>query len=298
MEDQTAGPRAAPAAPDRVWLVGCGAMGGALAERWAAFGLGFPRLAIIDPAPRGPVPAGLRLLAAPADAAGLAPGPTAVVLAVKPQQLREAAQALAPWLVHPPLIVSVLAGVRLSTLAALLPGGRLVRAMPNLPARIGKGVTVLHAPALDAADRAQAEWLFRTAGEVIWLDDETRFDAVTALSGSGPAYVFRMIEAMAGAGEAAGLEAGLAETLARMTVIGTAALAEAGGESAAALRQQVTSPGGTTEAGLDALDGAGALSALMRATVRAASERARVLAAQAEALLAEAEPPAREASAP
>ena len=295
MQDpDVAGGALAPAL-ERIWLVGCGAMGSALAERWIAAGLAAARLTVIDPDPRGEVPAGAARVATAADAAARAAAPTAVVLAVKPQQLREAADDLHRWLVHPPLLVSMLAGVRLATLAQLFPGARLARIMPNTPARLGRAITVAHAPSLEEADRAAVAWLCAAAGAVRWLDEESRLDAVTAISGSGPAYLFRFIEALAGAGEAAGLDPDTATALARETVVGAAALAGASDSPVATLRQQVTSPGGTTEAGLDVLDGDGALSALLRATVRAAAERSRALAAQAEVLAQHPEPPLREA---
>ncbi len=292
--------RGLPAALERVWLVGCGAMGSALATRWLACGLAAERLTIIDPAPRGALAgdpaARVACVATPEAAAVRAAAPTAVVLAVKPQQLRAVAGGLLPWLVHPPLLVSMLAGVRLQTLGALFPGARRARIMPNSPARLGCGITVVYAPRLDGGDRAAVDWLCAAAGAVRWLDEEACLDAVTAISGSGPAYVFRFIEALAGAGEAAGLDREMAMALARQTVVGAGTLAGASDLPVADLRHEVTSPGGTTEAGLDVLDGDGALSALLRATVRAAAERSRVLAAQAEADSAGGDVPLREAT--
>jgi pyrroline-5-carboxylate reductase len=141
---------------------------------------------------------------------------------------------------------------------------------------VGQGATALYGD-VSPEDRALAEALMRAAGSVVWLDDEAQFDAVTGVSGSGPAYVFRFIEALAAAAEAAGLPPELAATLARETVTGAAALAAEAGESAAELRVQVTSPKGTTEAGLRALDGAGELTGLLTRTVAAAAERSREL---------------------
>jgi pyrroline-5-carboxylate reductase len=285
-----------PGALDRLWLVGCGAMGSALLCRWLEAGIAPEQAAIIDPAPRGQLPDGVRIFATPAEASAQAPLPTTVVLAVKPQQLLQVAGSLQPWLVHSPLLVTMLAGVRSATLSSLFPGARIARIMPNTPARIGMGITVAHGPGLDAGDSEAVAFLCRAAGELLWMEEEARFDAVTALSGSGPAYLFRFVEALAGAGEAAGLDAASAMALARATVTGAAALAAETDTPIAQLRQQVTSAGGTTEAGLDVLDGDGALSALMRATVRAAAERSRTLAAQAEALVEDADAPAREAA--
>ncbi|MFN7175508.1 MAG: pyrroline-5-carboxylate reductase [Thermaurantiacus sp.] len=296
MQDGFSASVPAPDALDRLWLVGCGAMGGALLGRWLEAGLAADRVTIIDPAPRGPVPEGVRSFSTFGEASVLAPLPTAVVLAVKPQQLREVASSLQPALVEPPLLVTMLAGVRSATIGALFPGARVARIMPNTPAGIGKGITVAHGPALDQADADAVAFLCRAAGDMLWMEEEARFDAVTALSGSGPAYLFRFIEALAGAGEAAGLDSQSAIVLARATVGGAAALALETDAPVATLRQQVTSAGGTTEAGLDVLDGDGALSALMRATVRAAAERSRMLAAQAESLVQQADPVAREAA--
>lgn len=267
---------------ESLWLVGCGQMGGAMLSRWLAAGLPAGAVTVIDPAPRGiasndPV----RRVATPQEAPT---PPSMVVLAVKPQQLAEVAPAVRAALgAQRPVILSMLAGVRVPTLASLFPGLPVARIMPNLPARIGMGATALHAPALDAMDRAAIDALLRACGIAVVLEDEARFDAVTALSGSGPAFLFRFMEALAGAGEAAGLDPEVAKVLALQTVAGAAAMAVSSGLPLATLRQQVTSPGGTTEAGLDVLDGDGALSALLRSTVRAAAERSRALAATAEA---------------
>lgn len=267
----------------RVWLVGCGAMGGTLLDRWLDAGLPSSAVTVIDPAPQGLPPRYPGAVVADADAAVTQmPEPTMVVLGIKPQMLASVAAGLAPRLAHRPLIVSMLAGVRTATLAALFPGAPLVRIMPNLPARIGRGTTALFAAGATAQDVAAAEWLMAAAGSLLWLDDESRFDAVTAVSGSGPAFLFRFVEALAGAAEAAGLDSQVAQRLALETVAGAAELAAKSGLSPAHLRQQVTSPNGTTQAGLDVLDGDGLLSSLMRATVRAAAERSRALAAQAD----------------
>lgn len=276
----------------RIWVVGCGQMAGALVERWLGAGLPGSALLAVDPAPRA-LPAGLACVPALADAAERMPDPTLLVLGVKPQTLAEVGRAFAALGPLPgrPLLLSMLAGVRVQTLASLFPGLPVARIMPNLPARVGAGVTALFAPALAIADRAAVEWLLAAAGDIVALEEESRFDAVTALSGSGPAFLYRFIEALAGAGEAAGLDARTAQTLARRTVEGAAALLAATDETPAELRHKVTSPHGTTEAGLDVLDGDGALSALLRATVRAAAERARALAAAAEADVEDAKSP-------
>jgi pyrroline-5-carboxylate reductase len=273
-------------APRRLWLVGCGAMGGALLSRWLVAGLDPSRVTVVDPAPGG-LPArfeGAVLPDLPGALAG-GPPPDLLVLAIKPQALAGLAEQVRPALAGDTVLVSMLAGVRVSTLAALFPGVPIARIMPNTPARIGRGISALYAPGLDAASRDQVRALLSAAGTVVSVDEETRFDAITALSGSGPAFLFRYIEAFAGAGEAAGLDPETAALLAEHTVVGAAALLAEGLGTPASLRQQVTSPNGTTQAGLDVLDGDGALSSLLRATVRAAAERSRALAGAAEAAI-------------
>jgi len=189
-----------------VWLLGCGNMGGALLWRWLAEGIG--PVAVIDPAPRA-LPPGVAAVAEPPSGR-----PDVIVLAVKPQFWREAAAPLAAGAGPLTLIVSVMAGVSLAEIAALFPQSPLIRAMPNTPAAIGQGATALYTTAGDIAQGA-AEALFGPVGTTVWLDDEADFDAVTALSGSGPAYVFAFIEALAAAGVAAGLAPALAARLAR-----------------------------------------------------------------------------------
>ena len=269
----------------RVWLVGCGAMGGALLGRWLESGLPAESITVVDPAPTG-VPEGFTGAVVPdaISACGPAADPTLMVLGIKPQLLPQLAPGLGRLLRPPPLILSMLAGVRTNTLGAFFPGAPLIRIMPNTPARIGRGVTALYASNVDKADIAAANWLMEAAGTALWLEDESKFDAVTAVSGSGPAFLFRFVEALAGAAESAGLEPEMAQQLALQTVAGAAELARQSDVSPAVLRQQVTSPNGTTQAGLDMLDGDGLLSSLLRSTVRAAAERSRTLAAQADAL--------------
>jgi pyrroline-5-carboxylate reductase len=176
----------------------------------------------------------------------------------------------------------MLAGARIETLKSVFPGAEVVRMMPNTPARIGRGMTALYADDAGAGVRTAVEWLADAAGRWLWLEAEEQFDAVTGLSGSGPAYLFRFIEALADAGVAVGLPADIAGTLALQTVAGAAQLAARSDLSPAKLREQVTSPNGTTVAGLQRLDGDGLLSSLMRSTVRAATERSRQMAAEGE----------------
>ncbi len=274
-------PAAFPEGP--LWLVGCGAMGGALLSRWLAAGLSASDILVIDPAPRG-LPPGFSGTVAAKAAGAVGRPPSVVVLGVKPQQIAEVAADIASA-ASGALLVSMLAGVRTATLAHLFAGARISRIMPNMPARIGRGLTTLYGPGLEDHDRTVLEALFGPAGATLWIDDEGRFDAVTALAGSGPAFLFRFIEALAGAGEAAGLEPEMAARMALQTVSGAAELAATSDLGPGALRQQVTSPNGTTQAGLDVLDGDGALSSLLRATIRAAAERSRALATAAEAAI-------------
>ena len=254
------------AAVQSLWLAGCGNMGGALLDRWLASGLPAEGVTVIDP--KADAPAGVRLVTAPQGAA-----PRVLVLAVKPQMFDAAAEALAPHVSPATLVVSVIAGIRLDRLAARF-GPRVVRIMPNTPARVGKGVTGLFGD-VAPEDRALAEALTDAAGRSLWLDSESQFDALTGVSGSGPAYVYAFIESLAAAGQAAGLPHDVADMLARDTVVGAAALAERSEESAAVLRQRVTSPNGTTQAGLDMLRTP--LDELMVRTVAAAADRSREL---------------------
>ncbi|HML07433.1 MAG TPA: pyrroline-5-carboxylate reductase [Xanthobacteraceae bacterium] len=260
-------------------LVGAGKMGGALLEGWLRLGLDPTRLAVIEPSPTPQISAlavrGVRLnpdVRALTDVA-------AIVIAVKPQIAAEVLPALASMIGPSTLVVSIMAGRTLQFLAAALKRPRaLVRAMPNIPAAIGRGVTVAVAPHASAAQRELAHGLLAATGAVEWIDDETLMDAVTAVSGSGPAYVFLLAEAMAQAGVAAGLSAPLAVALARETVAGSGELLHRSALDAAALRESVTSPGGTTAAALAVLMGQNGLAPLMRKAVEAATRRSRELA--------------------
>lgn len=253
-------------------LVGCGRMGGAMLRGWLAQGLQPGAVTVIDPrlAPEWQ-DKGLRVNAP------LPANPAVLVLAVKPQMMADALGEL-PRL-DDTLVLSVAAGTTIATFEAVFPGAAIVRVMPNTPAAIGKGIS-----AMIGNDRATdahldlAEALMGAVGRVVRLDSEDQMDAVTGLSGSGPAYVFHMIEAMAKAGEAQGLSPALSLELARMTVAGAGALAIDADEDPAVLRENVTSPGGTTAAGLNVLmDAQTGLPPLMARTVAAATERGREL---------------------
>ncbi|QIR85378.1 pyrroline-5-carboxylate reductase [Paracoccus sp. AK26] len=253
-------------------LVGCGRMGGAMLRGWLAHGLEPGAVTVIDPrlSPEWQ-DKGLRVNAdLPAD-------PAVLVLAVKPQMMAEALGGV-PRL-SDTLVLSVAAGTTIATFEAAFPGAPIIRVMPNTPAAIGQGISAMigNGLATDAhLDLAQA--LMAAVGRVVRLEREDQMDAVTGLSGSGPAYVFHLIEAMAKAGEAQGLPADLSLELARMTVAGAGALAIDADEDPAVLRENVTSPGGTTAAGLQVLmDPDNGLPPLMARTVAAATERGREL---------------------
>jgi pyrroline-5-carboxylate reductase len=268
--------------PQTLILVGAGKMGGAMLRGWLAGGLPAAGVTLIDPAP---APDMLALAAShgltlnPANDC-LAP-PDVLVLAVKPQMLDSAAPRLERLAGSETMALSIMAGKTIADIQARLPKTRaFVRVMPNTPAAVGKGAAAGFANgAVDARQRAWAEQLMRTVGMFDWVADEGLIDAVTAISGSGPAYVFAMVEAMARAGEAVGLPADLAMRLARATVEGAGELLFREPEvPAAQLRVNVTSPGGTTAAALAVLQGEDGLDTLMARAAAAAFRRARELA--------------------
>lgn len=259
-------------------LAGAGKMGGAMLTGWLAQGGDPARIAVVEPAPSDEIGAfaqrGVRLNPDPAT---LGPA-AALVIAVKPQVFREVAPGLRPYVGPDTLVISVMAGVTMATIAASC-GGRVVRTIPNTPAAIGRGITAA-VPGADVtpAQRALADALLRATGAVEWIDDESLIDAITAVSGSGPAYVFLLAEAMAQAGVAAGLPDGLAARLARATVAGAGELLHRSPLDAATLRQNVTSPGGTTAAALAVLMADDGVPGLMTRAVAAATRRSRELA--------------------
>jgi pyrroline-5-carboxylate reductase len=260
-----------------ILLVGGGRMGGAMLRGWQERGLA-PSV-VLDPAPetavlRAPnvevvgsasaIPAGFR--------------PEAVVLAVKPQVAAAALPTVA-LRVGDAVALSIMAGRNLAGLAGMLPGASLVRAMPNTPAAIGRGISVACAgPGVSEPQRALCDALLAAVGEVAWVEDEALLDAVTAVSGSGPAYVFLLAELLERAAVEQDLPPALARQLARATVAGAGALLAASGEDAAALRRAVTSPGGTTERALAVLMDDAAWPAALSRAVAAATERSRELA--------------------
>jgi pyrroline-5-carboxylate reductase len=257
-------------------LAGAGKMGGAMLTGWLAGGLDAKRVVVIEPQPSPEIVAlvakGVRL--SPKDAGAV----ETLVVAVKPQSFREAGAALKPFAGPSTLVVSIMAGATIASISEVC-GGAVVRAMPNTPAAIGRGITVaVAAKNVSAAQRATADALLQAIGKVEWVDDETLMDAVTAVSGSGPAYVFLLAEELARAGVEAGLPAELATRLARETVAGSGELLRRSEASTATLRQNVTSPGGTTAAALDVLMGTEGMQPLMIRAIAAATKRSRELA--------------------
>ncbi len=263
----------------RLLLLGAGKMGSAMIDGWLARGLDPRKLAVIEPQPANSVKALARRGVALNPSGKLSPA-SAVVIAVKPQSAPEAVASLAPFVGKGTLAVSIMAGRPLRFLEQALPQGTaIVRSMPNTPAAIGRGITVACPNGkVTPRQRKVAADLLAAIGKVEWVSDEGLMDAVTAVSGSGPAYVFLLAEAMAQAGIAAGLPQDLAMTLARETVAGSGELLNQSPLDAATLRQNVTSPGGTTAAALALLMGDRGLAQLMEQAIAAATARSRELA--------------------
>ena len=263
-------------------LVGAGKMGGALLDGWLARGLDPAKVVVLDPAPPPEVAAllakhGVRHVA---EAPNLSGPPAVMLMAVKPQVM-DAVLAPIRGLAGPrTVVVSIAAGRTIASFEKhFAPGTAVIRTMPNTPAAIGRGITVCTGnSSVGARERAMCEALLAAVGEVGWVEDEGLIDAVTAVSGSGPAYVFLMVEAMAAAGVKAGLDPALSMRLARATVAGSGELLHRSDLAAATLRQNVTSPGGTTAAALGVLMAPDGLEALMTRAVEAAARRGRELA--------------------
>jgi pyrroline-5-carboxylate reductase len=278
MTRNTKDPHSLAAVPGTLVLVGAGKMGGALLGGWLARKLPPRKLVVLEPQPSKAIKAlarrGVRINPKRAVA-----NVAAIVIAAKPQTAPEALPALAPLVGKNTVAVSIMAGRTLKFLEGAMPGLAIVRAMPNTPAAIGRGITVAVGNARAGAKaRRLAHALLAATGTVEWVKDEALMDAVTAVSGSGPAYVFLLAEAMAQAGEAAGLPGALAEKLARETVAGSGELLHRSAEPAATLRQNVTSPGGTTAAALAVLMNQDGLAPLMTKAVAAATRRGKELA--------------------
>jgi pyrroline-5-carboxylate reductase len=263
-------------------LVGCGKMGSALVQGWLANGIAAQDIVVVEPgsAARDAVsPLGV---AVHTDAALIDPAfrPRVVVIAVKPWVTEAALPAYRPYVRSGCVFLSIVAGRAIRAIEASLgDAAAVVRAMPNTPAAVRRGMTVLCANRrVQKADRAVSGALMASVGDVAWVEDESLMDAVTAVSGSGPAYVFFLIECLAEAAVIAGLPSELAARLARQTVVGAAELARQSDSSPAQLREAVTTPGGTTEAALKVLMGGNGLQPLFNRAVIAAAQRSRELA--------------------
>jgi pyrroline-5-carboxylate reductase len=264
-------------------LAGAGSMGHALLAGWLQGGLEPARIMVQDPAPQPHIRQELeaRGIKLHTGVEAVPEPPAVLLLAVKPQVMDEVLAQLAKLVGSGTVVVSIAAGRQIAGLAAHLPEGTaVVRAMPNTPASVGRGITVAVGNAhVTGAQRDTCDRLLRAVGEVAWVDDEGLIDAVTAVSGSGPAYVFYLAECLAEAGVAAGLAPALARQLARATVAGAGELLHRSLLDAGTLRRNVTSPGGTTAAALEVLTAEHeGLPELMRNAVAAAARRSRELA--------------------
>lgn len=256
-------------------LLGCGKMGSAMLQGWLADGLPTASVHVIDPYPSDWVKSTNVHVNK-----GLPASPAIVLIAVKPQMMGDALPAIQAMATGESLFVSVAAGVTLSTYEDILGADNpIIRAMPNTPAAVGRGITALIGNArVTEAHLSLAEGLLQAVGQTVRLDNEDQMDAVTGVSGSGPAYVFHLIETLAAAGEAQGLPADLAMKLARATVGGAGVLAEEAEDSPAQLRVNVTSPNGTTQAALEVLmDEESGFPALLKRAVKAATDRSKEL---------------------
>ena len=269
--------------PAPTWFVGAGNMGGSIIAGWRAAGLDLSPLTAIDPA--GKPIEGVRLALSAADAG---PPPKMVVLAFKPQKLDEVAAQLAPLLSADTIVVSILVGVEAASLRQRFPeAAAIIRAMPNLPVAIRRGVTGLYGEGVDERTKKQVGELFAALGFAMWMVDEAKLAAMGSVAGAGPAYVARFIAALAKAGEKTGLSAETAATVALETVLGTAWMAATTGETMDDVARRVASPKGTTEAGLRVLDHDQVLDQLIGLTIDAAARRGAELAEEAKGSLAE-----------
>ena len=266
-----------PLLPGPLWLVGCGNMGSAMLDGWLASGVDPAHVSVIRPSGT-PVGHDIRVTTEyPEDEV-----PAIVLLAMKPHQLDLAAPGLAPILDRETILISILAGTELASLRDRFQVPRtIVKAMPNLPVRLGKGVVGLFSDSRDLAGRNAVTGLMASLGHAEWFDDEQLFQLAGVLTGAGPAFLFRFVDALARAAERLGLPGEQAARLAAAMVEGAAALAVAAEERPEQLAQRVASPGGTTEAGLAALDGDEALAELVARTLDAARRRSLEMAAEA-----------------
>jgi len=271
--------------PQPTWFIGCGNMGGAILDGWRSGGVDLGAVTVVRPSGRA-VP-GARTATSLAEAE---PAPKLVVLAFKPQKLNEVAPELRQYVGENTIVVSLLAGVETQSLRRRFPEGVLVRAMPNLPVAVRRGVIGLFGADIDPQAQGFINDLFSALGFALWTADEARLAALGSVAGAGPAYVARFVAALTKAGVARGLTEEIAATIARETVLGTVWMASANNEDMASVARRVASPNGTTEAGLAVLDGdQNVLDRLIGATIDAAARRGAELAAEARQL----EEPAR-----
>lgn len=260
------------------WFVGCGNMGGAMIDGWRVAGVDLSPVTVIRPSGR-PVE-GVRTVTTFAEAG--AP-PKLLVLAFKPQKLDEVAPQLRTWLTSRTTVLSLLAGVEAGSLRQRFPAaGSIIRVTTNLPAAVRRGVSALYSEDAEEPTRQQIGDLFAALGFAMWASDEARLATIGSVSGAGPAYVARFIDALAKGGEGGGLSREVAATIALETVLGTAWMAATAGQDMASIAKRVASPNGTTEAGLAVLDREGALDELVQQTIDAASRRGRELAEAAK----------------
>jgi pyrroline-5-carboxylate reductase len=262
---------------DRILIVGCGNMGGAMLQGWLAGGMAPSRITVADPG-MTEAPPGVTLVREVPQASF-----DAVLLGVKPQGLHAAAPHVVRSLGPQAVLLSILAGVEIDTLEQRFALGRgIVRIMPNLAAAIGKSPMALAGRGLTQADQDRVTALLQPLGTPEWLADERLFDAVTALAGCGPAFVYRFIDALASGATKLGVEQGQAERLALATVEGAALLAGASPHGPGELARRVASPGGSTQAGLDVLDAHGALGNVVAQAMKAAQDRSAEMGREAK----------------
>jgi pyrroline-5-carboxylate reductase len=263
--------------PGPTWFVGCGNMAGAILDGWRLGGLDLSPVTVIRPS--GKSVQGARVVTSFGEAG---PSPKMALLGFKPQKLAEIGPQLRPFAGPETVIVSLLAGVEVATLRGyFLEAGGVIRATPNLPVAVRRGVTGLYGDAADPALRQQIGELFVALGFAMWMADEQKLGALGSVAGAGPAYVTRFIAALAKAGVRRGLSDEIASTLALETVLGTAWMAITNGESMDSVARRVASPRGTTQAGLDVLDHENVLDELVALTIDAAARRGEELAEEA-----------------
>ncbi|HEY4070859.1 MAG TPA: pyrroline-5-carboxylate reductase [Sphingomicrobium sp.] len=266
--------------PEPTWFVGCGNMGGAILEGWRTGGVDLSAVTVIRPSEKAVEGANV---VTSVKLAG--PPPRLAVLAFKPQKLDEIAPELRQYLTPKTAVVSILAGVEADSLRQRFPGvGSIVRAMPNLPVAVRRGVIGLYGPDADGQTQEEINNLFSALGFAMWMADEGKLGAVGSVAGAGPAYVARFIAALAKAGVKRGLSEDTAATLALETVFGTAWMAATRGEAMESVAKRVASPKGTTEAGLAVLDHDQVLDQLVGLAIDAAARRGAELAEDARAV--------------